>query len=84
MTDAKNSEIVIRDTVKTIDHVKSNWRDPLGEQYICWLEQTLENLKRMERSREIIRLRAEKIALLCGQAASADSDQPKVRRKTQS
>lgn len=82
MANIENSEIVIHDTVKTIDFVESNWRDPLGNQYVCWLEQMLEKLKHLERRREVIRLKAEKITLLCEQIASTNDDQPKVLKKT--
>lgn len=82
MANIENSEIVIRDTAKTIEFVKTNWSDSLGKQYICWLEQTLEKLKHLERRREILRLKAEKITLLCEQIASTDDDQLKVLKKT--
>lgn len=82
MAAIKNSEIITHETAKTIDYVKSNWSDPLGNQYISWLEQTLEKVKHLERRREILRLKAEKITLLCEQVASTDNDQPKVLKKT--
>lgn len=81
MANIENSEIVLHETAKTIELVKSNWSDPLGKQYVCWLEQTLEKLKHLERRREIIRLKAEKITLLCKQVSSSDDDQPKVLKK---
>lgn len=82
MANIENSEIIIHDTAKTIEFVKSNWSDQLGNQYVCWLEQTLEKLKHLERRREVMRLKAEKITLLCEQIASTDDDQPKVLKKT--
>lgn len=82
MANIENSEIIIHDTAKTIEFVKSNWSDPLGNQYVCWLEQTLGKIKHMERRREMMRLKAEKTTLLCEQIASSDDDQPKVLKKT--
>lgn len=82
MTNIENSKIVIHDTAKTIEFIKANWSDPLGNQYVCWLEQALEKLKHLERRREVMRLKAEKIALLCEQISCADDDQPSVLKKT--
>lgn len=82
MANIENSEIVIHDTAKTIEFVKSNWSDSLGNQYVCWLEQMLEKLKHLERRREVMRLKVEKITLLCEQIASTDDAQPKVLKKT--
>lgn len=82
MTNVENSEIVVHETAKTIEFVRANWSDSLGAQYICWLEQILEKLKHLEHHREIMRLKAEKITLLCEQIASAPDDEPKVLKKT--
>ena len=82
MANIENSEIIIHDTAKTIEFVKSNWSDPLGNQYVCWLEHTLGKIKHIERRRDMMRLKAEKITLLCEQIASSDDDQPKVLKKT--
>ena len=82
MSSVENSEKVIFETELIIENVKNNWRDPVGKQYVCWLEQTLEKLKQLERRREIIRLKAEKIALLCENIASTDADSPKILKKT--
>ncbi len=82
MGSIENSEIIVHETAKTIEFVRSNWSDSLGGQYVCWLEQTAEKLKQIERRREIARLKMEKIALLCEQMPSADEDSPKVLKKT--
>lgn len=81
MANIENSERIIHETSKTIEFVQSNWSDSCGDQYVCWLEQTIETLKRLERRREVLRLKAEKITLLCEQISSAD-DQPKVLKRT--
>lgn len=82
MANIENSESVIHETTKTIEFVKANWTDPVGKQYVYWLEQTLEKLKQLERHREVMQLKAKKVALLCEQVSSTDDDPPKVLKKT--
>lgn len=79
---AENSEKVVYETQKNIEKVKENWKDPIGNQYVCWLEQTLEKLRQLEKRREIIRLKVEKISLLCENIQSTDEDSPKLLKKT--
>lgn len=76
-----NIEQIVYETKSTIEFVKNNWKDPIGDQYIYWLEQTLEKIKKMEHHREIIQLKIEKISLLCEKIASADDDPPKILKK---
>ena len=81
MANIEGSESVIRDTTKTIELIKDNWSDSLGEQYIRWLEQTEKQLKHIERRREIIQLKAEKIRILCEQIISTDDKKIKTLKK---
>lgn len=81
MSNTEYGEIVIRNEEKTIEFIKSNWNDMIGRQYVCWLEQVLGKLKQIERQREVVRLKAAKIALLCEQITST-SNPPKVLKKT--
>ncbi len=82
MLSSEIGEKTIFETKATIEFIKANWKDSLGEQYILWLEQSLERIKQLERSREIIRLKAEKIHLLCEEISSSDGDTPKTLQLT--
>lgn len=82
MLSSEIGEKTVFETKSTIEFIKANWKDSLGEQYVRWLEQSLERIKQMERSREIIRLKAEKIQLLCEDISSSDGDTPKVLKLT--
>jgi len=82
MSVAENNTKLIRETQATIDFVRDNWVDPLGYQYIYWLEQTLERIRQLELRREIIHLKIEKISLYCNNVLSTDDEAPKVLKKT--
>lgn len=76
-----SDETILSNTKATIEYVKETWTDSLGTQYILWLEQTLKKLQQIEKHREIIRLKAEKIRLLCEEIETTDDNPPKTLKK---
>lgn len=79
---SEEGKIVLRTTANTKEYVNDHWKDSFGAQYSLWLEQTSEKLQQMERQREVLHLRKEKITLLCESVAADDNDPPKTRKRT--
>lgn len=79
MSDWNNNDI-LRETEKTVEFVKTNWTDALGNEYVVWLERILGEIKLMEMQREINRKKKEKIMILCSVIESDDDDDPKILR----
>ena len=78
MSDWNNNDI-LRETEKTVEFVKANWTDALGNEYVVWLERILGEIKLMEMQREINRKKKEKIMILCS-VIESDDDDPKILR----
>ena len=71
----EKNEKLIYDTKANIEYIKNDWTDSLGQQYVMWLEETLQKLISIERKREIVGLKAQKIMLLCDTTDKADSEE---------
>ena len=74
----EDGRILLYDLHAATEFLKQNWTDSLGKQYILWLEQTQAKIKEIERRREIISLKKEKMKLICESISSeGDADEPK-------
>ena len=83
MSDSNNmGEKVSFETKSAIEYIKDNWKDDFGAGYIHWLEETLEKIRSIEKKRELIHLKAEKIKVVCTMISSSDGDSPKELKLT--
>lgn len=75
----EDGRILLNELHIMTDFIKENWMDPLGKEYVLWLERTQNQIKTMERKREILGLKKEKIRLICEDiCANGDADNPKT------
>lgn len=70
----EHNRLLLTELSKSREFIQQNWKDPIGDQFVAWVLQSEENLKKIERKREIIRLKCEKIKILCQDARTENED----------
>lgn len=66
---------------KSKDFIKLNWNDSIAEQYLIWVEQAEEKLKKSEQRREAIHSKLCDIQAICQNAIEDSDDEPKTLKR---
>lgn len=59
------------------DFIRENWPDKIGEQILLWLDNIESELSSLERRRELVSLKKQKIYMVCTKMWDEGSDPPK-------
>lgn len=81
MSNIESSERILHEFKRSIEILKQNWPDSIGQKYTLWCEQVLEKLMIMEQGRERIRERCSQIISICSTIENCDGDEPKKRAR---
>lgn len=81
MSNIESSERILYEFKNSIEILKQNWPDSIGQKYTLWCEQVLEKLMIMEQGRERIGERCNQIISICSAIENCDGDEPKKRAR---
>ena len=77
----ESNQQVLTELRKSKEFIKLNWNDSIAEQYLIWVEQAEEKLKKAEQRREAIYSKLCDIQTICQNAIDDSDDDPKTLKR---